>query len=174
MRIARQFVLSMFAVSMFAACGGDDGDGGTPDAPPIVVDAPMIDAPAMLMGLGQRCSASMPCPTSAPNCLSTAGATVGFCSQVCVTGGSATSSATGTLPLASITPAPNNAACTAAFSGTVGTAICALRTAITPNDNPLVANKAYTGIELHCAIACGTGNTCPTGLTCSMGGCFPM
>jgi len=174
MRIARLSVLSILVGSMFAACGGDDGDGGTVDAPVIVVDAPMIDAPPMLTGLGQRCSQTEACPTSAPNCLSTAGATVGFCSQVCLTGGSATSSATGTLPLAMITPAPNNAPCTAAFSATVGTPVCALRTAIVPNDNPLVANKAYTGIELHCAIGCGAGNTCPTGLTCTGGGCFPM
>jgi hypothetical protein len=42
-------------------------------------------------------------------------------------------------------------------------------------DNPLQANKLYTGIALGCVILCGAGNTCPTGLTCnaSVGLCFP-
>jgi len=82
--------------------------------------------------------------------------------------------ANGTLTVSTIMPAPNQGACTAAFTASVGTPACALLLGgYQPADNPMMANKAYTMITIECAISCGTGNTCPTGLTCQMGGCFP-
>ncbi|MFN0246937.1 MAG: hypothetical protein ACKV2T_08505 [Kofleriaceae bacterium] len=82
--------------------------------------------------------------------------------------------AQGSLTLATITPAPNNATCQAAFSATVGTPVCALILGgYQPPHNPFMANMTYTMLTLECAIGCGAGNTCPTGLTCNMGGCFP-
>jgi len=165
---------SFLFVSMIAvlpACG-DDG-GSSVDAMPMIDAAP--DGPGATQGLGQLCGTGMPaCPSTAPDCLTTANATVGFCSAECVTNGTGTTNAQGQLVPAMITPAPNQAACTSAFSASVGTPVCALILGgYQPPDNPMMASKQYTMITLECAIACGTGNTCPTGLTCNQGGCFP-
>lgn len=172
MRIARLSVLSILVVSMFAACGGDDGGGGGGVDAPKVIDAPMIDAPAALMGLGQRCVPSMggaDCPTTVPVCLSMgAGAAVGFCSALCVDGGAGMTDAMGALQLTAITPAPNTAACTSAYmGGAMGTPACNALLATTPAHNPLMASTNYTAIRIACIVRCGTGNTCPTGLSCN-------
>lgn len=164
---------SFLFVSMvlgLAACG-DDGGSSPVDAPPADM---AVDTPAATMGLGQICSQSMPCPANAPACLSTQGATMGFCSALCADNAMGMTDAQGNLPLANVTPAPNQAACTAAFSASVGTPSCALILGgYMPPDNPMMASKAYTMIDLACAIECGPNNTCPTGLTCQDGGCFP-
>ena len=154
------------------ACG-DDGGGTTVDAMPMIDAAP--DAPAATVGLGQICGQGMPaCPTQAPACLTAMGDTVGFCSALCADNAMGMTDAQGDLPLANVTPAPNQGACTAAFSASVGTPACALILGgYQPPHNPMMANMPYTMIDLACAIACGAGNTCPTGLTCQMGGCFP-
>jgi hypothetical protein len=81
----------------------------------------------------------------------------------------------GKLSGASISPAPSTTACPAAYSGgSAGTALCGLILSYTPMDNPMVANKMYTGINLGCVVGCGSGGTCPASMTC-LGGqlCTP-
>jgi hypothetical protein len=110
------------------------------------------------------------CPTNAPVCLSSAGnTTTGMCSPLCVMNGTMMTNAQA--QPSSITPQPNNAACTGAYTGTVGNPLCAIiiggsgPLAYMPPDAQLQANKTYTNVNLACAIQCGANNTCPTGLT---------
>jgi hypothetical protein len=64
MRLAHLFVVSLMVGSAVAACGDDGGSSPNIDAP-VVVDAPMIDAPAALTGIGQRCGmGGTACPTA--------------------------------------------------------------------------------------------------------------
>ncbi|MBS1118519.1 MAG: hypothetical protein H6Q90_747, partial [Deltaproteobacteria bacterium] len=153
--------------SVFVACGGG-GSSGNPDAAPGGADAPpSIDAPpAGLSGLGQSCDQAAPtCPASAPSCvaLNLGGvASKGFCTPKCLTGGTAKGAAMN--QFTNINPAPNPAACAAGYSGTVGVPQCGVVIAFTPMDTTIVVNNNYTGIEMGCAIACGTGNACPSGL----------
>ena len=167
MRPARLIVLSMFVVSMFAACGGDDGgSGGNVDAPKVIDAAP--DAPAGLTGLGQSCDPAMmdaDCPTTAPSCVGLAGGTKTYCTPNCLTNGSATTDAQG--QITTTTPAPTPANCTAAYSGAIGTPACGLILSYTPMDATLMPNKAYTGINLGCVIRCSSAGTCPTGFAAS-------
>lgn len=173
MQHPRLSVLSILvAVSMFAACGGDDGDGGTIDAP-IVIDAPPDAAP--VTGLGKPCVAAMmnaDCPANAPVCVGLAGAGGTYCSPLCVTNGTA-KGAQGGGRLDMFMPALNDSLCAAAFSGTVGMPSCG---AVLPNymplDNPPVAGTSYTNVNVACAILCGASMACPAGLNAntSLGG----
>ncbi|MBA3453568.1 MAG: hypothetical protein H0T42_10785 [Deltaproteobacteria bacterium] len=171
MRIARLIVLSLFAGSLFAACGGDDGESMI-DAP-IMIDAPP-DAPP-IPKLGKVCNASTPCSAEAPDCLTVgAGATSGFCSLLChadamfMTDGSSPPAVVSGTDLTA-----DNSKCTAQFVGTAGVASCFLPLNRTPA-GALMANTTYT-FQAYCAVRCGTGTPmCPTGLTCNSNGlCAP-
>jgi hypothetical protein len=158
MRSTRLLSLLVFVASFaVAACGGgDDGPGTTPDAPPVTPDAPTA-----LTGLGQKCGAGLPaCPATAPECFGIQGTNGNmFCSPKCVTGGTAVG---GNGVLTMIQPAPNNA-CMTSYTGSVGMGMCAVILAFTPMETP-VQGKNYTGVEIGCAVVCGAGNACPTGL----------
>ncbi len=178
MQLSPTFVISMVLGASLVACGDDGGKGGGVDAAK-GIDAPMIDAPpAALTGLGQKCVAAMAgadCPADAPVCTGFTGTTT-YCTPRCVTAGTATGAANN--QFTGITPAPSDAACTAAFHATVGMPKCVgILNNFMPADNPIVAGKAYTNINMTCAVLCGTGNTCPTGMTMntSLGACacFP-
>lgn len=173
MRIARLSVLSILvAVSMFAACGGDDGGGGGNIDAPVVVDAPPDAAPAS--GLGKACVAAMmnaDCPANAPRCVGFTGAGGTYCTPLCVSNGTATGAAMG--QFAMIMPAPSDSLCAAAFSGSVGTPRCVgILGGYMPADAMPVVGRAYTNINMSCAIQCGASNACPAGLTAntSLGG----
>jgi hypothetical protein len=164
----------LFAVctaGLVAACGSDSNTTKV-DAPAVVVDAPKaIDAPAALVGLGQKCNAQMPC-TAPATCLSKQGDAFGFCSTECHHQSGFMTDANKQIVATSvmITPA-DDAKCTATYTGTVGTAACFLPLNVTPAP-PLAANTAYK-FDAYCQINCGAGNTCPTGLTCNSGICVP-
>lgn len=164
MRLARHAVFSILVVSMFAACGGDDGNGGGIDAA-VVIDAPPDAAAAT--GLGKPCVAAMnnaDCPANAPRCINFTGAAASYCSPLCVTNGTATGGMNG--KFASIVPAPSDPLCAAAFSGTVGTPLCVgVLGGYMPADATIVNGRAYTNINMSCAIQCGASNACPAGLT---------
>lgn len=173
MRLTRLSLLCVLTVSFTVmACGGGD-DGG--DAP---VDA-MPDAPAALTGLGKPCKRSLQgvdCPGNARGCLTFGGAEMGICTERCVINGTMMTNAQA--QVASVTPDPRAPAqsgiCTAIFMGTVGAAGCLnLVGGFLPADNPLQPNKQYTNVDLVCGIACGAGNTCPGGLTCTNAQCGP-
>jgi len=166
MRIAHLFAVSLMFGSALVACGDDGGSNPVVDAP-IVVDAPP-DAPAGLTGLGQSCNPAMmdaDCPANAPSCVGLAGGTKTYCTPLCLTNGSATTDATG--QIMTTTPAPTPATCTGAYSGAIGTAVCGVILTYTPMDAMLMPNKAYTGINLGCAIRCSAAGTCPTGFAAS-------
>jgi hypothetical protein len=157
----------MLMSSTLLACGGDDGDS-TPDA---AIDA-MPDAAVPLMGLGQKCGTGLPaCAAPAPACLTQPGATSGFCSAICLMGATGMTNAMG--QFTSLSPLPDDAKCTAAYSGTVGTAECSVLISLTPMEQPM-ANKSYTNISFACAIACGPSNACPFGTSCTSGFCQPI
>ncbi len=164
-------LLVLFIALTASACGGEGGSSG-PDAT-VFMDAP---PPTGLTGLGQKCVPAMmgaDCPTNANTCVSVSAGGAGFCTPLCVTNGSGMTNAQG--QFTSVTPAPNTAACTGAYTGTVGMPACLALLSYTPMDMPLMASKNYTGINIACVIRCGTGNTCDTGLTCNttFGACLP-
>ncbi|HEX5058853.1 MAG TPA: hypothetical protein VFV99_05805 [Kofleriaceae bacterium] len=168
------------------ACGGDDGGGGNgnPDAKVFMDSKVFMDAPGGgggLTGLGQKCGSGQPaCPTNAPDCIALGlgggSASTSYCTPHCLEDGSGTTNAQG--QLTTTTPAPDNAKCSAVYTGgSVGMPACGVILATTPMDNPLKANTSYTMIDLGCVIVCGTGMMCPTGTTATTAGstcfCFP-
>jgi hypothetical protein len=175
------FMLAAFTTAALASCGGDDGGSAKPDAAKtpdakIFLDAP---PPMGLMGLGQKCDMASPCPTG-QDCISLGlgGGMVSstYCTPHCVEDGTGTTNAMG--QLTSTTPAPDNGKCSAAYTGgAVGTPTCGVILSYLPMDNPMMANKAYTMIDLGCVIVCGTGMACPTGTAAKTAGsacfCFP-
>jgi hypothetical protein len=174
--LVTSIVLAAGASTLTLACGGDDDSGGMPDAR-VFLDAAPDAPPAGLSGLGQSCSQENPCPTNAPVCIQLGlpggGTTNAFCTAICLENGTGMTNAQGQFAAGSITPAPNDAPCAAAFTGTVGTPACAVITSTTPMHNPLMANTQYTQIAAGCAIVCGAGNACPNGTTCTGGLCTP-
>jgi len=168
MRLAHLFVVSMFAVSTFAACGGDDGGGGGNVDAPKVIDAPIDAAPTA--GLGKACVAAMmgaDCPANAPRCVGFTGAGGTYCSPLCVTAGTGVGGAMG--QFASVTPAPSDTICSGAFTGTIGTARCV---GVLSNYMPagaITMGTNYTNVNMTCAIQCGAANACPAGLTANTG-----
>lgn len=169
MHMSRLFVMSCLLGSALVACGDDGGKtGGNVDAPKQIdaaIDAPAATGPT---GLGKKCTAPTDCPASASECVAVAAMTNGYCTPKCLTGGTGTTNAMARLPLNMVTPAPNQATCTSAFTGVpaAGNIGCGLILATTPADNPLMANKQYTNIELGCIVLCNAG-ACPMGMTCS-------
>ena len=140
-----------------------------------IVDGPGVET---LIGLGEKCGSGgvATCPSSAPLCLSVNQAQP-YCSATCVTGATGTTLSDGSLPdtgVGHLTPPRDTAACMAAASGGDGIAManaqCGILLMYTPMDMPIMANKAYTGIQMACFIQCtvGQGNVCPTGMSCSM------
>src|SRR5574337_53236 len=123
--------LSSFAVAILcalAACGGGGGTKKNPDA------AVQMDAPAGLNGLGKKCTGASDCPANASACI---GFTQGklFCSPLCLMNGTGTTGANGQFPTSgagALNPAPSNATCTGAFTGTTGMPVCAGILATTP------------------------------------------
>ena len=171
MHMSRLFVMSCLLGSALVACGDDGGKGGGNVDAPKQIDAPTADAPMQSngpTGLGKKCMAPTDCPASAPECVAVAQNTNGYCTPKCLTGGTGTTNAQGGLSLSAIQPPPNNGTCTTAFTGVpaAGTIGCGLILSTTPMDNPLMANKQYTQIELGCIVLCMSG-TCPMGMTCS-------
>ncbi len=171
MKFRSTLLTALVFSSGFVACGGDDGGGGgTIDA--AAIDATALDAgtdaPPGLTGLGQTCVLAMAgadCPTTAPECVGLQGGTATYCTPLCLMGGSATTNAQG--QITTTTPAPSATACSAAYSGTIGTPACGVILAYVPMDATLQPNKAYTGIDLGCVIRCSTTGTCPTGFAAS-------
>ena len=178
MHMSRLFVMSCFLGSALVACGDDGGGGGgMPDAAKLI-DAPMADAPgATITGLGQKCDAAMmgmDCPANAPVCAGFQG-TPTYCTPRCVTNGTATGGANN--QFTAIMPAPSNAMCMAAYTQTIGMPQCVgILNNYMPMDNPIVMGKAYTNINMTCAVLC-SNNACPPGMSTnnSLGACvcFP-
>jgi len=170
MRLAHLFVVSLFAVSMSAACGDDGGGGGggNVDAP-IVIDAPP-DAPPELTGLGKRCTPSMggaDCPNTL-GCLGPVGSTTnnGMCTTQCIMNATFMTDAQSVGGAITPNPSTQDAVCTAAYTGTIGTAACNSPFGLTPAHTMLMPNTTYT-VQYACGITCGANNACPTGLTCN-------
>jgi hypothetical protein len=166
---SRPLALAVIFAGAVAACSSssNSGSSATPDAGAAVDGSTSGDGGASsVKALGQPCVVAMSgadCPTTEYGCLSFgATATMGICSLKCVSAGAITTDAQGEIPLT----AAQEATCTGAFAGTVGTAACAVVLSTVPAENPLIANKMYT-VDIACGIVCGTGNTCPSGLTCS-------
>ncbi|MBA3393591.1 MAG: hypothetical protein H0T89_13160 [Deltaproteobacteria bacterium] len=169
--ISSRLLVSFIALAA-SACGGEGGSTA-PDAT-VFQDAP--PPPPGLTGLGQKCVPAMmgaDCPANADVCVSVTAGGAGFCTPLCVANGSGMTNAQG--QFTTVTPAPNTATCTGAYTGTVGMAACLALLSYTPMDMPLMASKNYTGINIACVIRCGAGNTCDTGLTCNttFGACLP-
>lgn len=162
----------LFASMIFAmsACGDD---GGSP-----AIDAGGSDGGGSdggggaLTGLGQKCVVAMmgaDCPMNAPGCLSyTQGATMGICTNLCVMDGTFMTDAQSQVVPASFNPNPTtrDSVCAGIYTGDAkGVPSCSALTARTPA-GALMASTTYT-FSMACEIACGTGNTCPGGLTCN-------
>jgi hypothetical protein len=136
-----------------------------------------------LMGLGQKCGSGLAaCPTNAADCIGAQG-TTSWCTPICDMNATGKTGSDGRFPASgsgSITPAPSDSACSAVFTGTVGTPACAAILASTPAYTGQL-NTAFTGIQMDCFVLCGTGSgtgPCPTGMTCATTGnfagiCFP-
>lgn len=181
--VSSAFLVAAAGATIFA-CGGDDGGGGTTIDAKVFMDAPKVfmDAPPGqgLTGLGQKCDQASPCPTGM-DCIAlglASGSSPTFCTPHCLDDGTATTNAMSQFPNNGFTPAPDPAKCTAAYSGgAVGMPACGVILAYTPMDNPLMANKQYTMIDLGCVVLCSTGNMCPAGTTATTAGsncfCFP-
>jgi hypothetical protein len=172
-RLVLSSILLFVGFAVPACGGGDDGDGtGTIDAPIDSagggIDA-AVDAAAGLMGLGQPCVVAMQgadCPTTANGCLSFAqGATMGICTKICVNSATFMTNAQSQPGPLTPDPATQNAMCTAIYTGTVGTAVCAVPVNRMPA-GALGPNMTYT-VAVTCGIQCGSGNACPSGLTCN-------
>jgi hypothetical protein len=170
MRLTRHCVVLISILSApLVACGEDDGGGDrAPVDAPKPVDA-AVDAPAQLMGLGQKCVPSMQgadCPTSAPGCLSFGqNATSGICSKLCVQNGTfSTDSNANPTNMNPPDPTVNNSVCAAIYTGTVGSGVCNAYVNQMPPGN-LQPNSNYT-FQVACAVGCGANNACPTGYTC--------
>jgi len=122
------------------------------------------------MGLGKTCNAPADCAPPTQGCLGPAGA-AGICSGICKDDYMVTTDASGGVPLPDAADA-SHATCAAMFSGSVGVPVCAIITAATPADNPLMANTAYS-LQLACALAADNG-ACPANLTAdAQGFCQP-
>jgi hypothetical protein len=162
---------SVGLVALLAACGSKAAS--KPDAKPVTTmpDAMVAtpDAmPAALMGLGQSCNpTAMPtgCPTNFP-CLSfQAGVAKGYCTTICKQDGMFTTNAMGNIPVQD--NSASDGTCVSAYTGGAsGLAKCDVIANVTPDDRPLKPSTPYMYIGV-CGIDCGTGNTCPGGLTCN-------
>jgi hypothetical protein len=179
-------VLAACLAAVAVACGG----GSSKTNPDAKVTKDGSNTPldgsgsgSGVTGLGQACGSNLPaCPSSASMCvaiaISSTASSTSFCTPTCDTGATATTNGSGQFPgsASGYTPAANPADCTSAYSGgSAATPECGLVLAYTPMTEPPADNTQYTGISLGCVVVCGTGNTCPTGMTCNttVGACFP-
>jgi hypothetical protein len=177
--VSAALVLGVVVGATVIACGG--GSSKNPDAKVFHDSKTFLDGPAGAMGLGQKCGSGLPaCPSNASDCIGATGTTQ-FCTPTCDMNATGTTGSNGQFPntgAGAITPAPNDATCTGAFSGSAGTPFCAAIVMSTPAYTGQ-ANTAFTGIKMDCIVACGTGSgtgPCPTGMACNttFGACFPM
>ncbi len=106
------------------------------------------------------------CPANANGCLSTQGASTGYCTKLCVASATFMTNAQSQPGPSTPLPSTQDAMCTAIFSGTTGTAACLVPVNVMPMP-PLQPNTNYTA-AFACGIRCGAGNTCPGSLTCNM------
>lgn len=166
---------SFAAVSLFissvlmTACGGgsDAKVDAAIDAKPI--DALVVDAPAALVGLGQKCVKSADCPTTTPGCLIKPGAAFGFCSAICHMNAMFMTDAASMIS-GGTDVSLDDPKCVALFTGgTAGVPKCNQFVNRTPS-GALMPNTTYT-VQAVCNVACTATNTCPSGMTCNMGNC---
>lgn len=143
----------LLSLAILIGCGGSDD--------------PKPDAPTGLVGLGQVCGLDQDvCPAETPRCLITeTGGFNGFCSKTCIETG--TFSTTTESKPQNITPplSSGNDGCAALYSGSIGTAACAVTFSVMPA-LPLEPNTSYM-FKAGCAIKCGAANECPAELTCN-------
>ena len=175
--LSTSLVVAISAGAAIVACGGSsksthpDGNNNMPDAKTF-----MDGSSSGGLTLGKACGSAADCPASAPDCIAIGlgggSASPSYCTPECDSNATGTTNGSG--QFTSLTPPPNNAACTGAYTG-AGSAACSLLLKWTPMDNPLKNNKQYTGVTLGCLVHCGTGNTCAAGMTCntSVMLCFP-
>ncbi|MGE0871108.1 MAG: hypothetical protein AB7P03_21265 [Kofleriaceae bacterium] len=157
-------LFAFIVVGLLSACGAvsveqDPGDD-TVGKNDTNIDAGVPE----IKGLGQTCDFAKnntDCPASAPYCVGFAG-TRTYCSPNCLENATGIGTATGGFN--SITPAQSNAACIAAFTGTVGVPQCFAVYSWTPNDNPIISGKMYTDLKMSCVIACDDNSACPAPL----------
>jgi hypothetical protein len=185
----------MFAllVSGAAACGGDDGGSDNADnnnddnTDDITVDdnvddnvddttdntdGTLPDAPSGgLTGLGQACVPAMEgrdCPANTPACLSGQGDTLGICTNLCINNGTFMTNAES--QPTNIQPADfstGNPTCEAIYTGgPSGIPSCSAIANVMPT-GAFTPNTNYTFI-VACQVECGTGDSCPAGLTCEV------
>jgi hypothetical protein len=176
-----------FAMTLAACGGGDDGktvalvDASSTTKKDAPTTNPTPDAPttAALSGLGQTCSQTQACPSTAMQCLTSQGATTGFCSLVCHAGATfmTDTNAQPTDPNLGTTAA-DTTKCSAVYSGGAsGAADCDVPVNLSPAPvgGALAKNQKYT-YDSYCGIDCGgtmAAPTCPGGLTCNQGLCTP-
>ena len=164
---------TIFACSSSSSSKGTDGGMGS-DGRAMGIDG--SSGGGGNLTLGKKCGSAADCPASAPDCIGIAlgagSASPTYCTPECDSNASGKTNGSG--QFTSLTPAPNNAACTGAYMGS-GTPSCSLLLKWSPMDSPLKPNKSYTGITLGCAVQCGPGNSCAAGMTCntSVMLCFP-
>ena len=173
-------VVGVASFGTIFACGGNGnggGGGGMPDAAGMHPDAPGSGgsdaggSASGLTGLGHACGSAADCAGqgSANGCLTYgAGAAKGICTELCLGSGSFMTNGSGQPGAETPNPTMNNATCAAIYSGSAGTASCSAIVNLMPApvNNQLAPNTTYT-FAAACEIACGTGNTCPAGLTCN-------
>ncbi len=163
-------LLVVFAIG----CGGG-GSSDKPDAPPMIDAAP--DAPAAVTQLGKTCVTAMmgaDCPSPATDgCLSVQGATMGFCTKLCVTNGTFMTNAQSQVTNLQPTDlTAQNQVCVTAYVGPTAAPSC------TPGSGGVIINRMPTGAlqpntNYTYQIACGLGCSraapaCPGGLTCAL------
>ena len=151
--LSSALVIATACGATILACGDDGGGGGgggSADAKVFMDSKVFMDAPPGMAGLGQACSQTMMCPSSAPQCLGTGSNTPTWCTAQCgMTAGSA------------MAPAGGDAICSM-FTMTTETPKCVFY---------LPPSGSQTQYVWLCGILCGTSGsnmfgTCPSNLTC--------
>lgn len=169
----RSFATCLFVLATFAACGNvkatSDAGVARTDAPRLV-DA-KVDAPVSgIHGLGQRCGTNLPDCAADQMCFPTADPNASYCTKICYSGTFTTDSDAGPITFPDSTP--GDPACAAIYSaGPQGTPSCETPYNFVPSP-PLGADTEYS-VDFACAISCGAGDACPTGLHCDATICVP-
>jgi hypothetical protein len=163
------FVVGCGVSQVDDAMDNDKSDMGKPKP---ITDAG-ADAATGPTGLGTKCDvakANSDCPTSAPLCTELGNGS--YCSPRCISNGTGFGTSGGGFYMS--VPAPNDTVCKSAFDQAIGEPACGLVTSWIPMDDPIVADKAYSGLEWRCVVKCGTGNACPATMVPSQisGGCY--
>jgi len=161
-------LLVISSALLFAACGGGGSTNPTPDAPNNTVhDAPSVtpDSPPAAAGLGSKCGTGQPTCPAMLTCLMFQGAQNGFCSGVCHMGATFMTDAQGNIASTTVVPA-DNAQCQSIFTGSQGTPVCGVQVNTSPTPTTPIQKSTTFTFDAYCAVACGTANACPTGMTC--------